>query len=154
MNQVADEQNVLMARAIELACRVHGNQKDKAGKPYIMHPLRVMDKMQGKLLKQIAVLHDVIEDSVDAVEPITPEILSSLGFSSLVIEAVVALSKKPGENYQTFIDRCATNPYALMVKIADLEDNMDVTRLAELTEKDLKRLKKYHTAYVWLKSRA
>ncbi len=142
---MADQElSPLLADAIALACRVHREQTDKAGAPYILHPLRVMSKVEGTDLQMVAILHDVLEDSDGAV---TTETLYEMGFPEDVVMAVDTLSKRAGENYQDFILRVSNNFKASKVKLADLEDNMDLRRLKEVTEKDLKRFKKYHEAH-------
>lgn len=125
-------------KAILIAVQKHAGQVDKAGKPYVLHPLRVMMKMRTEEEMIAAVLHDVIEDT-----DCTTGELRSEGFSESVIKAIDCLSKKENEDYADFIARVKQSPIALKVKIADIEDNMDVKRLAELTEKDVKRLNKY-----------
>lgn len=81
-----------LEKAIEIAAKAHAGQLDKGGEPYILHPLRVMLRMNDNLERMAAVLHDVVEDS-----DITLEKLSEEGFSAEVIEAVAALTKLPGE---------------------------------------------------------
>lgn len=127
--------------AIALACRVHAGQVDKSGKPYILHPLRLMLKFDDEDAQVVSVLHDVVEDS-DA----TLEDLRALGISEDAIEAIDCLSKRPGEQYNDFISRIIPNELARKVKIADIEDNLDLTRLPKLSEKDLLRVAKYHQA--------
>lgn len=131
----------LLNKALALAMQAHQHQLDKGGHPYLLHPLRVMMQFQDETLQIIAVLHDVIEDS-----DITPNDLSEQGFTQEMIDAIVALTRQPDETYPEFILRVSLNPLARQVKIADLRDNMDITRLPELTEKDLNRLTRYHHA--------
>ncbi len=134
-----------LEKAIELAARAHAGQRDKAGAPYILHPLRMMMGMETDEERQAAVLHDVLEDS-----PTTAGDLLREGFSEGVVTAVTALSRKREETYSAFIERIKGNALARKVKLADLEDNMDVRRLRRadgLTEKDLIRLKKYFRAW-------
>lgn len=133
--------------AIARARQAHEGQIDKAGAPYISHPLRVMNALQGEDARIAGVLHDVIEDSkIDEKE------LARLSYSPRIIEAVLAVTKKSGEDYDEFIARAALNPIARQVKIADLEDNMDLTRIANPTSKDEERLEKYRRALEFLKS--
>jgi (p)ppGpp synthase/HD superfamily hydrolase len=132
--------------AIDLALRVHKGQKDKAGAPYILHPLRVMLSMDTDTERQVAVLHDVIEDA-----GITAKFLRSEGFSEEVCSAVVVLTKKPGESNDKYLDRIYENPIARKVKMADLKDNMNLSRIKEPTEKDRKRVEKYKKAKEFLK---
>jgi len=87
----------------------------------------------------VAVLHDVIEDS-----EITSKDLLSEGFSTTVIEAVVTLSKSQEISYEQYIEGLALNPLAKIVKLADLADNSDISRIPNPSERDLIRLEKYH----------
>lgn len=132
-----------LERAIEIATEAHQGQLDKAGKDYIGHPLRVM--AMGRTLdeKIVGVLHDVIEDS-----DWTFAMLQNEGFSPEVIEALRCVTKtSENENYDDFIDRIRKNPLATAVKLNDLTDNMDIRRLPYLSDKDVKRLKRYLKAY-------
>lgn len=131
----------MLESAIKLAIDAHQGQRDKAGQPYILHPLRVMMQCETEALRIVAVLHDVIEDS-----SITPAILRNMGFSDTVIEALACLTKQKGEDYFAFIDRAMSNPLARRVKELDLIDNMDASRLAELTDADAARMRKYIAA--------
>lgn len=132
----------LIARAVELAAKAHAGQRDKAGQPYIIHPLRLMMSMDTHAEMMTAVLHDVIEDSDS-----TPDDLRELGISEEVVEAVELLSRRQSETYEQFIERIKSNELARKVKLVDLADNMDLSRLDEIGEKDLERLAKYHRAY-------
>jgi (p)ppGpp synthase/HD superfamily hydrolase len=132
-----------LARAIEIAVFAHKGQKDKTGKDYILHPLRVMISGKTEVEKICGVLHDVVEDS-----EWTFEALENEEFSDEVIAILRCVTKKSeDEDYDKFIDRITRNPIATQVKINDLLDNMDVTRFEELNEWDLKRLNKYLKAY-------
>lgn len=133
--------------AIGFAKGAHFGQVDKGGKPYIEHPLRVMAavKEYDEEIQAIAVLHDVIEDC-----DVTADVLRELGMTERVIDGVLALTKCNGEPYDMFIHRCAENADARLVKMADIHDNSNVTRLPEITDKDIKRLRKYHEAYKYL----
>jgi len=128
--------------AIAFAVAVHKGQKDKAGELYILHPLRVMIKMDSETEKIVAVLHDVVEDSVASIET-----LRSIGFPEEVLKAVDCISQRDGEFYSDYLKRVGTNSIARKVKVADLEDNMNIMRLSTLEEKDLKRLNKYLTEW-------
>ena len=132
-----------LQRAIEIATEAHQGQLDKAGRDYIGHPLRVMEMGKTENEKIVGVLHDVIEDSDWTFEKLTEE-----GFSDEVIAALKCVTKtSENENYDNFIDRVKKNPLAAAVKINDLTDNMDIRRLPYLSDKDVKRLKKYLKAY-------
>lgn len=132
-----------LERAIAIATEAHKGQYDKAGNDYIGHPLRVMDMGRSEEEKIVGVLHDVVEDT-----GWTFERLSQEGFSQEIIEALRCVTKiSENENYEDFIERVKKNPLATAVKINDLTDNMDIRRLPYLSDKDVKRLKKYLKAY-------
>ena len=132
----------MLERAIEIAVEAHKGQVDKGGSPYILHPLRVMMSVHGELEKIVAVLHDVVEDSNWTFEALLAE-----GFSIEVIEALKSVTKSSdNEDYDSFIQRAIGNPIGRKVKIADIRDNLDVTRIPELGEKDLLRISKYKKA--------
>ena len=132
-----------LERAIEIATEAHRCQVDKAGNDYIQHPLRVMAAGKTTNEKIVGVLHDVVEDT-----DWTFERLAAEGFSSEIIEALQCVTKLSEEEpYGEFIERVKSSRLAVAVKLNDLADNMDIRRLGELTEKDFKRLQKYHRAY-------
>lgn len=135
----------LRENAMQIAIKVHREQLDKGGNDYINHPVRVERRCICQEDRLVALLHDTIEDG-----NIASEYLLLVGFSQEVVDAVLSVSRKRGEDYFEFIQRCKANPIGRRVKICDLEDNMDITRLKELTEKDIERLKKYHKAYKML----
>ena len=132
----------MLERAIEIAVEAHKGQVDKGGSPYILHPFRVMMSVDLELEKIVAVLHDVVEDSNWTFEALLAE-----GFSIEVIEALKSVTKNSdNEDYDSFIQRAIRNPIGRKVKIADIRDNLDVTRIPELGEKDLQRISKYKKA--------
>lgn len=132
-----------LQRAIEIATEAHKGQVDKSGKEYIGHPLRVMEMGKSEQEKIIGVLHDVVEDTNWTFETLAEE-----GFSKEIIDALRCVTKlSDNENYDDFIERVKKNPLATTVKINDLTDNMDIRRLPYLSDKDVKRLKKYLKAY-------
>ena len=132
-----------LERAIVIASEAHKGQYDKAGNDYIGHPLRVMDMGRSEEEKIVGVLHDVVEDT-----DWTFEMLAAEGFSQDIIAALKCVTKiSENENYDDFIERVKKNPLAAAVKINDLSDNMDIRRLPYLSDKDVKRLKKYLKAY-------
>ena len=136
-----------LERAIEIARQAHSGQLDKAGKDYINHPLRVMEKGTTEEEKIVGVLHDVVEDS-----DWTFSMLQAEGFSTEVMDALKCVTKfSEDEDYDHFIDRVLTNPLAVKVKLHDLEDNMDLSRLHHPIDLDIKRLQKYQRAYARLK---
>ena len=135
----------LREKAMQIAIKVHNGQVDKGGNDYINHPIRVSENCSLDDDKIVALLHDTIEDG-----DITAEYLIMQGFPHDIVDAVLSVSRNKDEGYFDFILRCKANPIGRRVKIADLKDNMDITRLNELTEKDINRLKKYHKAYKML----
>lgn len=137
----------LVEKALEIAVAAHRGQTDKTGAPYILHPLRLMCRMETDTERIVAMLHDVIEDTT-----VTEDELRRHGFGSEVLEALACVTKREGEAYDDFIKRSSTNPIALRVKLADLEDNMDTRRLSAVTEKDAKRMTKYIVAWQYLKN--
>lgn len=136
----------LIEKSLEFALRAYTGQKDKAGETYILHPLRIMAKMEGAKEKAVALLHDVIEDS-----EITARQLLESGIPEDVVDAVEALTKRDGESYEAFLLRVKANLLATKVKIADIEDNINVLRLKSLEGKDLERVAKYHKAWRFLR---
>lgn len=132
-----------LPRAIEIATEAHKGQFDKAGNEYIGHPLRVMEMGRTEEEKIVGVLHDLVEDT-----DWTFEMLEAEGFAPEIISALKCVTKlSENENYDAFIERVRKNPLATAVKINDLTDNMDIRRLPYLSDKDVKRLKKYLKAY-------
>ena len=136
----------LIEKSLEIALKAYAGQKDKAGKTYILHPLRLMNNVATEEEMAVALLHDVIEDS-----DYTEHDLLNKGIPSKVIEAVKCLSKLDGEDYEDFISRVLENELATKIKIVDIEDNINILRLNTLSDKDLKRIAKYHNAWLKLK---
>jgi len=132
--------------AIALAVEAHRGQREKAGQPYVLHVLRVMFRCETEVERIVAVLHDVVEDTGRSFDD-----LRKLGYTEEVLAALDCVTKRDGESYEQFVARAASNPVAKRVKIADLEDNMDVRRLIKLEAKDAERLAKYVKAWRMLK---
>jgi hypothetical protein len=132
--------------AKEIATRAHSGQKDRGGSDYILHPLAVADMVEGEDEKVVALLHDVLEDTEFSESSIR------VLFGDTITDAVVAMTKQPGEAYEDFILRAKQNPIARKVKLADLHHNSDLSRLKEVTQKDLARLDKYKAAITVLES--
>lgn len=128
-------------RAIEIAAKAHKGQVDKGGVPYIRHCLRVMKRVAGEDMKIAAVLHDVVEDT-----SLTLDDLRAEGFSEKVVEAVDSLTRRRGEDYSLFIMRAASNHIGLNVKMADLFENCDLSRIPNPGPEDFERLRKYQGA--------
>ena len=138
-----------LERAIEIAARAHAGQADKGGAPYILHPLRVMLRVAPGAQQIVAVLHDVVEDSA-----VTFEDLEREGFSAEVISGLRAVTKVEGESYEDFVARVALDPVGKAVKLADLMENSDLSRIAEPSQKDLERVAKYGRAIQYLMARS
>lgn len=130
-----------LEEAIALATRAHQGQTDKAGAPYILHPFRIMQRMDSEEAKMVAVLHDVVEDT-----PVTLKELRAMNFSETVVTAIDSLTRRAEESYEAFIERVKLNPLARKVKLADLEDNMDLQRLQHITDRDKQRWHRYAKA--------
>ncbi|MDF5940609.1 GTP pyrophosphokinase [Pseudomonas aeruginosa] len=128
--------------ALQRALSAYMGKVDKAGMPYILHPLRLMARFTDPFEQAVSLLHDVIEDSDTTAEDLLNE-----GFPENVVEAVVLLSRRRGESYEVFIERICPHPLARKIKLADIEDNLNVLRLASLGEPDLRRVSKYHQAW-------
>jgi (p)ppGpp synthase/HD superfamily hydrolase len=138
----------MLAVAIALAAKVFEDKTDKSGKPYILHCLRVMNGVDqnDEEQMQIAVLHDVVEDTDTTISD-----LVRLGFSERVINAITLLTHNSNTTtYDNYIKAISYNTDATRVKLADLKDNSDITRLKGLRKKDIERTEKYHRAYVFL----
>ncbi len=136
----------LLEKALRIAGKAHKGQVDKAGDPYIFHPIRVSNRCLTNEERIVALLHDVIEDA-----DITFEHLLAEGFPRNIVDAIVSVTRNKDESYDEFIKRARLNPIGRIVKIHDLEDNMDITRLKNITENDISRLNKYIRAYKYLK---
>jgi len=132
----------ILEKAIQIALDAHRGKIDKGGSPYILHPLRVMLSMETVEEKIVAILHDVIEDSIVTIDDLRAE-----NFSERILEALEPLTKKVHQSYEEYILAIKYNQLAKEVKIADLQDNMDIKRLNMLTAKDIERIKKYRNAY-------
>jgi (p)ppGpp synthase/HD superfamily hydrolase len=140
----------MLATAIRIASQVHEHQKDKGGNAYILHPMRVMMRLRtsDEELMAIAILHDVVEDS-----SWTPEMLKDAGMSDRVITALGFLTKLPTDTYEMYIQRMVFNRDAMLVKLQDLKDNSDISRMKGLRDKDFERLVKYNKAYAFLEGK-
>lgn len=134
----------MFERARELATQAHAGQMDKAGRPYIEHPERLAAQFQEDLMKTIAILHDVVEDTTVTL----PEIERQFGAE--VSAEVDALTHRPEESYMEYVRRCALRSRARLIKLADLRDNMDLSRLPEVLAKDASRMERYSEAMRYL----
>lgn len=108
--------------AILITTKAHYGQEDKQGFPYILHPLRVMGRFQDPLRMKLGVMHDTIEDT-----DLTLVIVTEEGFSTELVQALDAISKRPGESHEDYLWRCAENPAAFSVKWEDVADNRSRT---------------------------
>jgi (p)ppGpp synthase/HD superfamily hydrolase len=133
--------------AILLAAQAHLGQKDKNDQPYILHPLRVMLRLESERERIVGVLHDVIEDT-----PTTLDDLRALGYSEDLVTAIEHMTRRKDETYEEFTARAASNPIARRGKLADLEDNLDVRRLKTVTPQDAERFQRYLTARKHIRS--
>lgn len=131
----------VLERAISIAALAHEGQVDKAGAPYVLHPLRVMLRVSTLEERIVAVLHDVVEDS-----EITFDNLRDKGFSEDILEALASVTKRGGEAYDEFVVRAASNSIGRRVKLADLQDNCNLSRIAHPEARDYERIEKYRRA--------
>lgn len=134
-------------KAYNIAKAAHSGQKDKAGKDYFLHPCAVADMLNTDNEKIVALLHDVVEDT-----EITIDHLKKEGFEVKVIEAVEAITKRPGEKYNEYIARVKGNALATAVKIADMTHNSDITRFNNPARADYERSEKYRQRLIELKT--
>ena len=146
-----------LEKAIKIAVEAHTGQVDKGGNPYILHPLRVMLSLDTEEERSVGVLHDVVEDC----EGWSWERLKEQGCSDKIIEALKSVSKtleeekqfkemddpdEKMEHYLQFIQRAKTNKIGRNVKAADIRDNLDISRIDDITERDINRLNRYKKA--------
>jgi (p)ppGpp synthase/HD superfamily hydrolase len=139
----------MLGKAIAIASTAFSHKVDKAGKPYILHCLRVMNAVDqhDEDLMIIAVLHDLLEDCPNTWSLMK---LAELGFNHRVIKGISYMTHEEGVDYEVYIKTIANNPDAIKVKLADLKDNSDITRLKGLRKKDHDRMEKYHRAFIYL----
>jgi (p)ppGpp synthase/HD superfamily hydrolase len=135
----------LLEKAILIAVKAHQGQVDKGGHPYILHPLAVMNRVKSSDAKIIAVLHDVLEDT-----EMTAEDLQKEGFPQEIIDAICAVTRMEEETYEAFLQRIAKNALAVEVKLADIAENRNLSRIPNPTAKDKQRIKKYEQARAFL----
>lgn len=140
----------MLDKALHLATNAHHGQFDKGGRPYILHPLRVMSYIRedDEELQCMALLHDVVEDT-----DTTYSDLLEAGMTLRVCEGIMALTKERGYTYEQYKAKVFTNHDAMRVKMADLRHNTDIRRLKGVTEKDIQRMAKYHQFYLELKQK-
>lgn len=136
--------SVDVAKAEALARRVHAGAVDKAGAPYIEHPARVAARLNDPALKVIGWLHDVVEDTDITVADILAE------FGKDTAAAVDAVTRRKDESWSDYLARVKADPMATAVKISDLIDNSNLSRLPVVTENDVARQAKYNRALMFL----
>jgi (p)ppGpp synthase/HD superfamily hydrolase len=137
--------------AIELACRAHRGQRYPAPEPepYIQHALRVMLAVCGFRAQAAAVLHDVLEDTA-----VTVEELREAGLPSDVVDAVLALTHRPAQSYEQYIEQVARNRIARQVKLADLADNLANNNRLPKSPDVVARIERYESAIGQLRARS
>jgi len=139
----------LLANAIAIASQAHKYQFDKLGEPYILHPIRVMQACSTDEEKIVAILHDLLEDTEWSKTALLLE-----GFPSEIVSAIVCLTRQEKESYKDFLDRVCTNRIAVKVKLCDVRDNLDPSRLKGLDSQTQTRLKaKYEPAITQLEAK-
>lgn len=136
----------ILEKAIRIAVNAHFGQKDRVGAPYILHPLRVMHAMESIDAKIVGILHDVVEDT-----DITFDDLIAEGIPKHLVITLRLLTHSENLSYEDYIARISENPLAVRVKLADMRDNMDLTRLKKITEEDTQLFEKYVANYRFLK---
>ena len=143
-----DESAALLDRAARICVTKHAGQRDKAGEAYFQHPMRVAMRCRTADEKVVALLHDTIEDT-----DVTSEYLLAEGFPRHIVEGILSVTKREGESYEAFVARAAENPIGRVVKLRDLEDNLDALRLTEVTPQMAARMTRYLAARRYLLDR-
>ena len=140
----------LLGKVLVLATNAHAGQFDRGGKPYILHPLKVMHylKTDDEELQCIALLHDVVEDTDTSWKD-----LEALGCTERVLNAVRALTKLPGQTYDEYKEVVFANEDAMRVKLCDLRHNTDIRRLKGVTQKDIDRIAKYNRFFIEIQAK-
>lgn len=140
----------MLDKMLLLATTAHHGQFDRGGKPYILHCLAVMHILdsENEELQCIALGHDIIEDTKT-----TYANLRDAGFTERVIEGIRAMTKVPGYSYEEYQEQVMANNDAILVKMADLKHNSDITRLKGVREKDIERMVKYQNFYLKLQAK-
>ena len=137
----------MLATMLVIAANAHDGQYDKAGKPYILHPLKVMHylKTDDEELQCIALGHDLFEDT-----DVTAQTLLDAGISQRVVDGITCMTKMPGESPEQYEAKVLSNLDSIRCKKEDLRHNSDIRRLKGVTEKDVRRIEKYHRFYLKL----
>jgi (p)ppGpp synthase/HD superfamily hydrolase len=140
----------LLGKMLVIATNAHAGQFDRGGRPYILHPLKVMHylKCDDEELQCMALGHDLIEDT-----DVTYKQLREAGMTERIIAGISALTKQPGETYDEYKQNVFANRDAMLVKLCDLRHNTDIRRLKGVTDKDIERIAKYQRFYMELLSK-
>jgi hypothetical protein len=128
-------------RAAMIAAEAHLGQFDKAGAPYVFHPMHLAMQTSDIAERTAALLHDVVEDSSWTLAALERE-----GCPARVLRAVDALTRRGDETYDQFISRIARDRLATRVKLLDLAHNSDLSRIVNQTDTDRERQQKYRAA--------
>lgn len=135
--------------ALKLCFEAHKDQVDKSGLPYVFHPFHVAEQMKTEEEVCVALLHDVMEDTDFTVDDIR-----AAGMNDAVVEALLLMTHGPSVPYMDYVAKLADNPLARTVKIADLQHNLDRTRIENPTERDAQRWEKYERALAFLREKS
>lgn len=140
-----EESAKLLDKAAQICVTKHAGQRDKTGAAYFQHPMRVAMRCRTPEEKMVALLHDTIEDT-----DVTADYLLEQGFPREIVDGILSVTKRDGESYDDFVARAAQNPLGRVVKLHDLEDNLDVFRLTTVTPEMSTRFSKYLAAHEYL----
>ncbi|MCO8120627.1 HD domain-containing protein [Stieleria sp. TO1_6] len=135
-------------KALEIAAKAHAGQTDRQGQPYILHPIRVMMGVQDEAARIVGILHDVVEDTA-----VTLDELRSEGFSAQVIESLKRVTHQDGQTYAQYVVQCKSDAVSRDVKLSDLRDNANLSRLrlqANSFDQDSARMHRYALSYQFL----
>lgn len=133
-------------KALKLCFAAHKEQVDKSGLPYVFHPFHLAEQMQDEVTTIVALLHDVVEDTDYTLEDLEKE-----GFDDAVIQALALLTHDDDTPYMEYVAKIQENPVAKAVKLADLANNSDLSRMDTVDEKTMERNRKYKAAIALLK---
>lgn len=138
----------LLELAISVATKAHEGQVDKGGNPYVTHLKAVADALDSTENKIVAYLHDICEDT-----PTTFDDLTNMGFTKRIVNSVRILTKTEGVSYEDYLKFVKMDSNAWHVKMADLKNNMDISRIPNPSETDFERLEKYKKALAFLEGK-
>lgn len=150
MTEKLAKKGELLGKMLILMATAHDGQYDRGGKPYALHPLKVMHylKTDDEELQCIALGHDVIEDTNTTYKDLVDQ-----GFTSRIIEGIRALTKMPGETLDEYKQKVFANKDAMLVKLCDLRHNSDIRRLKGISDKDIARIAKYSQFYLEIQAK-